>query len=132
VTVIFAMSALMIPFVYINISEGLGAVDEELLEMGWSFTHRPFAVFLRIVLPSLYPFALAALRISVGVAWKSTLLAELFGANEGLGFMVNQAREAYDSRTILAVIAIVVLIVFLTDRAIFVPLQRRLARHHAA
>ena len=129
-TVLFAMTTVMVPFVFINVSEGLQALDQELLEMGRSFTRHGGRVFLGIVLPALYPFLFAALRITVGVAWKSTLLAELFGTNEGLGFMVNQARLAFDSRTIMAVILLIILNVFLIDRFIFEPLQKRLARHY--
>ena len=130
VTVLFAMTTVMVPFVFINVTEGLQALDQELMEMGRSFTRKGGRVFWDIVLPSLYPFLLAALRIAMGVAWKSTLLAELFGTNEGLGFMVNQARLAYDCTTIMAVILLIIIIVFLTDRLFFEPLQKRLARHY--
>lgn len=129
-TVLFAMTAVLLPFVYINVSEGLEAMDAELLEMGSSFGRRPAGVFLHIALPSLYPFLFAALRIVFGVAWKSTLLIELFGTNEGLGFVINQARQNFDSATILAIILIIVIIVYSIDRWAFSPIQRRLARHY--
>ncbi|MGE4239817.1 ABC transporter permease [Ramlibacter sp.] len=130
VTVIFAMTTVMVPFVFINVTEGLLALDAELLEMSRSFTRRSWRSFLHIVFPSLLPFLFAALRICAGVAWKSTLLAELFGTNQGLGFMVNQARLAYDCKTIMAVILLIIAVVYITDRLIFSPIQKRLARHY--
>jgi NitT/TauT family transport system permease protein len=129
-TVLFAMTTVMVPFVFINVSEGLQALDAELLEMGRSFSRQSWRSFVWVVLPSLYPFLFAALRIAMGVAWKSTLLAELFGTNEGLGFVVNQARLDYDCKTVLAVILLIILFVFVTDRFLFAPLQARMARHY--
>jgi NitT/TauT family transport system permease protein len=130
-TVLFAMTAVLLPFVFINVSEGLAAMDSELVEMGRSFSRHPLNNFLHITLPSLFPFLFAALRIAFGVAWKSTLLIELFGTNKGLGFIINQARQNYDSPTILAIILLIVLIVYATDRWIFSPVHNRLAAHYA-
>ncbi len=42
----------------------------------------------------------ATLRIMFGVAWKVTLTAELFGGNSGLGYLINMARQDFDTTTI--------------------------------
>ncbi|MEO8856468.1 MAG: ABC transporter permease subunit [Burkholderiaceae bacterium] len=131
VTVVFAITAVLVPFVFINLREGLVALDAELLEMADSFTRKSWRDFRLIVLPSLYPFIFAALRICFGVAWKATLIAELFGGKRGLGFLLNVARQEFDGPTVFAVILVVVLVVFIADRWIFMPMQRRLSRHYA-
>ena len=130
-TVFFAISSTLTPFIFVNLREGLEALDRELLEMGESFSrHRPRR-FRLIVLPSLYPFIFAALRIAFGVGWKATLIAELFGTNQGLGYLINVARVEFDGATIFTVIALVVAIVYVTDRYVFAPAQARLSRHYA-
>ena len=64
------------------------------------------------------------------MAWKSTLLAELFGANRGLGYVVNQSRQNYETEVILAVILWIIVIVFAGDRLFFKPAQERIQRHY--
>ncbi len=131
-TVMFAISMVLIPFSIINMREGLEAIDKELIEMGQSFGRGRWKQFLLLVLPSLYPFVFATLRISFGVAWKVTLTAELFGGDTGLGFLLNLARQDFDMPMILVVIIVIILFVYSTDRWVFAPIQARLARHHAA
>jgi NitT/TauT family transport system permease protein/sulfonate transport system permease protein len=129
-TVVFAISAVLVPFAIINMREGLDGLDADLFEMGESFTRRRFRRFVLIVVPSLYPFIFATLRISFGVAWKVALTAELLGGNTGLGYLLNLARQDFDMPLLLAVIIIIIAFVYSTDRFIFVPVQARLARHH--
>ena len=83
-----------------------------------------------MLLPALYPFIFATLRVSFGVAWKVALTAELFGGSSGLGYLFNLARQDFDTPLVLAVIIIIIAFVFSTDRFVFAPLQSRLARHH--
>jgi NitT/TauT family transport system permease protein len=130
VTVVFAISAVLVPFAIINMREGLDGLDRDLVEMGESFTRRRFRRFVRIVVPSLYPFIFATLRISFGVAWKVALTAELLGGNTGLGYLLNLARQDFDMPLLLAVIIIIIAFVYSTDRFVFAPVQARLARHH--
>ena len=79
-----------------------------------------------IVLPTLFPFMFAAVRVSFGVSWKVALTAELFGGSRGLGYTMNIARQELETSQIYAVIALIVVIVFLSNRLLFDPLQRRL------
>ena len=130
VTVVFVISLVLIPFAIINMREGLANLDSEILEMAQSFSRFPWQRFRWIILPSLYPFIFATIRISFGVAWKVTLTAELFGGNTGLGYMLNLARQDFDMPLVLAIIIVIICFVYTTDRFIFQPLQSVLARHH--
>jgi len=123
-TVIFTIVAVLLPFALVNLREGLAALDAEILEMGKSFGRRSSRSWRLLVLPALIPFAAATLRIMFGVAWKVTLTAELFGGGRGLGYVINVARQDYDTATIFAVILLIILAVTLADRLIFAPLER--------
>ena len=127
-TVIFTVSAVLLPFAMINLREGLRALDADIQEMGHSLTRRRGRLFLAIIAPSLLPFAAATLRIMFGVAWKVVLTAELFGGNRGLGYLVNNARQDFDTATIFAVIGFIIIAVYASDRLIFAPLERLTAR----
>jgi NitT/TauT family transport system permease protein len=132
VTVIFAVTLVLVPFAVINIRTGLNEIDRELLELGASLTRRVAPRFFTLVVPMLVPFAFAALRTSFGVAWKVVLTAELFGGNRGVGNLLNTARQEFDTETIFAVILFIILSVALTERFAFRPLQRVLDRRYHA
>lgn len=127
-TVVFTIVAVLLPFAMVNLREGLVALDAELLEMGRAFGRRRGAALRLLVLPSLVPFAAATLRIMFGVAWKVTLTAELFGGGRGLGYVINVARQDYDTATLFAVIAFIIVAVTLADRLVFAPLERATTR----
>lgn len=130
-TVIFAISAVLVPFALVNMSAGLANVDPDFIEMAGSFTRRRFRIFKRIIVPSLYPFVFATLRIMFGVAWKVTLTAELFGGNSGLGYMINLARQEFDTTTIFAAIILIIAFVHCVDQYVLGPLQTRVSHHYA-
>jgi len=130
-TVIFAISAVLVPFALVNMSAGLANVDAEILEMAGSFTRRRARMFVRVIVPSLYPFVFATLRIMFSVSWKVTLTAELFGGNSGLGYMINLARQEFDTATIFAAIVLIIGFVHGMDQYVLVPLQQRVSRHYA-
>ena len=131
VTVVFVISMVLIPFAIINMREGLEALDPELLEMVRSYSRRRRRALLLLILPSLFPFIFATLRISFGVAWKVALTAELFGGNSGLGYLLNLARNDFDTPLIFGIILIIIAFVYSVERFVFDPVQRHLARHHA-
>ncbi len=109
--------------------EGLASLDAELIEMGRSFGRSRLRNFLKIVVPALYPFIFATLRISFGVSWKVALTAELFGGNAGLGYLFNVARQEYNTPLIFAVIGLIIAFVYSVNRFVFVPLQAPCRTH---
>ncbi|WP_028030889.1 ABC transporter permease [Gemmobacter nectariphilus] len=130
-TVIFSVTLILIPFAVINIRTGLDELDHEIGELGRSLTRNPLRIFLRITVPMLVPYLFATLRTSFGVAWKVVLTAELFGGNAGVGYLLNSARQEFDTETIFAVICFIILFVYLSEVVIFAPIQRSLKRRFA-
>lgn len=127
-TVVFSISVVLLPFALINLREGLLAMDRELDEMSRSFGRGRWRQFTLVVAPALLPFVAATLRIMFGVAWKVALTAELFGGSQGLGYLINIARQEYDTETIFTVILFIIAAVYLADRLIFQPIERYTAR----
>jgi NitT/TauT family transport system permease protein len=130
-TVVFAITMILIPFSAINLRAGLNELDGELIELGRSLTRTPLRRFVKLIVPMMVPYVFAALRTSFGVAWKVTLTAELFGGNAGVGYILNVARQEFDTETIFAVILFILLFVALMDVFVFRPLQRRLDRRYS-
>lgn len=130
-TVVFAVTLILIPFAVINIRTGLDELDHEIGELGRSLTRNPVRIFLRLTVPMLVPYLFATLRTMFGVAWKVVLTAELFGGSAGVGYLLNAARQEFDTETIFAVICFIILFVYLAEVVLFAPIQRRLKRRFA-
>ena len=129
-TVVFAITMILIPFSTINLRAGLNVLDGELIELGRSLTRTSLRRFAKLIVPMMVPYVFATFRISFGVAWKVTLTAELFGGNAGVGYILNVARQEFDTETIFAVILFILLFVALMEVFVFRPLQRRLDRRY--
>jgi NitT/TauT family transport system permease protein len=131
VTVIFAVTMILIPFAIINIRTGLTELDREIGELGRSLTRNPLRRFFKLTVPALVPYFFATLRTAFGVSWKVVLTAELFGGNAGVGYLLNVARQEFDTETIFAVICFIIVFVYISEVLFFTPLQRRLSRRFA-
>ena len=124
-TIVFIMVMILTPFCLVNVSEGLKEIDLELLEMARSFTRRPVAVLFKVTLPLLMPYIISAVRIAYGVGWKIALVAELFGSESGLGFLLQQAQSVADSATVFATCLAIVIIFWVGEKIIINPLSRK-------
>jgi NitT/TauT family transport system permease protein len=122
--VIFIQVAILVPFALINISEGLREISPEEQEMARSFSRSPWRAFALVIFPMLYPYLIAALRISYGVAWKVSLVSELFGAERGLGYLLMEAQTNARVDLVFAICLIIVVFFSMGEKLIVDPLSR--------
>lgn len=59
-----------------------------------NFGMRGFELFRWVVLPAALPQIITSLRIALGVAWLVIVAAEMVGMDTGLGYLINDARNA--------------------------------------
>jgi NitT/TauT family transport system permease protein/sulfonate transport system permease protein len=123
-TVVFIQTMILIPFCLINFTQGLKELDTELVEMGRSFTRSQGKIFIRLIVPLLIPYALAAIRMAYGVCWKIALVSELFGAENGIGYVMLQAQILSDATTVIATCFVIVVMFVAGDALILRPLAR--------
>ena len=124
-TVIFIEIMIITPFCLINCLQGFRQMDQELLEMGRSFSRNLFRNFFKLHIPLAVPFIIAGVRMSYGIAWKIAIVAELFGATSGLGWLLQQAQNQSDSQRVLAVCILIVILFSIVDGLILRPVAKR-------
>ncbi|WP_019482403.1 ABC transporter permease [Arthrobacter sp. TB 23] len=84
-----------------------------------------FTIFTRVVLPSSLPFLITALKLSVGYGWRALIAVELLAATSfGLGFMIFQAQNYMDTKTIFAGIVAISIVGYIFERVVFGRLER--------
>jgi NitT/TauT family transport system permease protein len=72
------ISALMVlPIVWGNIHDGILSVDKQLLEVTKVYKFTPFKRIKRLYLPHVAPYFSAAVKTSIGLAWKAGIAAEI-------------------------------------------------------
>lgn len=93
--------------VYLNLVSGIRQTDRKLVEVGYIFGLKKFALVYRIILPAALPYLLAGLRIGLGQSWLFLVAAELIASTRGLGFMLIDAENS--SRPDIMLVAIITL-----------------------
>ncbi|MBO4277553.1 MAG: ABC transporter permease subunit [Clostridia bacterium] len=79
----FVSFLMVMPIVYTNVLAGIRSVDPKLLEMARVFRVPPLRKLRCIWLPGLKSHLVSACEISLGLAWKSGIAAELIGYPTG-------------------------------------------------
>lgn len=74
-----------IPYVILNMSEGVKAVDKRLVDMARAYGASERSILRHVVLPTTYPFLFAALRMTFSVGWRALIMGEVFAATMGAG-----------------------------------------------
>jgi NitT/TauT family transport system permease protein len=82
--------------ILINTNAGIKSVDEHLIEAARSFAATRFDVFYRVLLPSALPFIIAGFRLGIGRGLIGIFIGEMFGAQEGLGYLISLSAQTFD------------------------------------
>lgn len=82
-----------LPYVMLNVSEGVRDVSKELRDMARAYEVPTGRVVRHVILPSLAPFFFASMRYGLANGWKGLVLAEVFAATSGAGYVINEMRE---------------------------------------
>ncbi|HEU4662334.1 MAG TPA: ABC transporter permease [Pseudolabrys sp.] len=103
VAVIFLMSVFPI---CINTWAGVMAVPKTLIEVGKSFVAPNSVILRRIVLPATLPYIMAGIRLAVGRAVVGMVIAEFFTTISGLGAVIINSANNFDTATMFVPIII--------------------------
>jgi NitT/TauT family transport system permease protein len=81
----------------VNTEAGVMQVDRRLVETARSFMANERQVLLKVVLPSALPYIIAGMRLGVGRTLVMVVVAEIYAATKGLGYLIFQAGGLYDT-----------------------------------
>ena len=112
--------------IVISTQVGLSTTDRGLIEVARAFGAGMSQIYRKVRIPSALPFIIGGLRISVARALVGMVVAELFGARAGLGFLIFNATSSFDTAGLfVAVIILAVSGVILVELLKWI--ERRLA-----
>jgi NitT/TauT family transport system permease protein len=116
------------PLVAVTVREGVRAIDHQLLQVGEVFRVPLMRSLLRIYMPQLYPYLMAAARSGLSLIWKIVLVVELLGRSDGVGFQLNTFFQFFDITSILAYTLAFVLVIYSIESLLIRPLESYLTR----
>lgn len=76
---IYLSFMIVMPLIYTNTLMGFQRVDPHMLEMARVFKMSRWKKFMYIYRPSFMPFVISSCKISLGMSWKSGIMAEVIG-----------------------------------------------------
>jgi sulfonate transport system permease protein len=79
----------------INTYQGVKSVDPKLLEVGHAFRCTERQLWVNIILPASLPFIVTGLRLALGRALIGMVLADLYTAISGIGYLIVRAASTY-------------------------------------
>ncbi len=111
-----ALIALATAFpLYLNVYAGIRNVDQSLVEAGRTLGLGRAGLIRHVILPGAMPGALVGLRYSLAVAWLALVFGEQINATAGIGYLMNNAREFFQTDVIVVCLAIYALLGLAVD-----------------
>jgi ABC-type nitrate/sulfonate/bicarbonate transport system permease component len=124
IVVVWFMAAFPI---LLNTYAGVLNTDAELIEAARSFGASSRQVFRTIMLPSAVPYIITGLRLGGASAMLGTVVAELYTALSGLGYLIAQYGGSFQTARYFAPVLVLAMMGVLVSQGLKV-LERRLAQ----
>jgi NitT/TauT family transport system permease protein len=109
----------------VNVAEGIKSLPKDLIDMAKSFGVGVVRRNRQIVFPHLMPFIFTGIRFGFSIAWKVTVLTEVFSASSGIGFEMRTATQLFRLPEFLTwILAFFVFALFL-EKVVLEVIERR-------
>jgi len=118
----------VVPFLAINIREGVKSIDTRLISMGRVFRAGRWQMLRAVILPQVAPMLLASARFGLGLVWKMVLFVELLGRSDGVGYRIEHFFQLFDMTSVLAYALSFLFVMLAIEIGIFGVIERRVFR----
>jgi NitT/TauT family transport system permease protein len=122
---IFTIVAITFPPMAVNFWSGVKEVDLSLLEMARTFGARRSLIIRRVVIPQLVPYAIAATRYGLPLAWKMAIITEMMGLSNGVGYMLVYWFHVLNMTQVFAWMLLFTSVMLVVEYLVVKPVERR-------
>lgn len=117
-----------VPFVIINVAQGVQGVSRDLRDMSSSYGVPLGRRVKELILPAVAGYVLAGIRFAVIIGWNGVLLAEWFGGSGGAGYRARYWYDANQFAGFAAWVVIFIVVIVVLDQLVFERAARRAFR----
>ena len=114
--VIFIIIITILPIMVMNTLDGFENIDLELMDMAKIFKVNNKRIIQHIYLPAITSYIISGAKISLGIMWKTVIMAELLTVQTGLGARMGYLRTSLATEQILALTCIIIFINLICQR----------------
>jgi ABC-type nitrate/sulfonate/bicarbonate transport system permease component len=114
-----------VPFVIINVREGVRNTPKELFDMARSFGVPQNRITREVLLPSLMPFMFAAARYGFSIGWKGMVIAEVFASDRGVGWVIKYWYDAHRTQGVIGYALFMIAFTLFLEKFLFERLSKR-------
>jgi NitT/TauT family transport system permease protein len=129
--VLFLTGVTTTPIIYVNILEGMLAIDSRITEMAQVYKITSNLRLTQIYLPGIGTSIMAGLTTASGIAVRASILAEFVGGRNGIGHSLYISWTFLDTPSLFAWILAAFALMGLVEFAILRPIRDRLMRWKA-
>jgi len=122
---IYACILAGIPFVIVNVREGVRNTPRELFDMARAFGVPQQQITRNVLLPSLMPFFFAAVRYAFSIGWKGLVIAEVFGSASGMGWTIKFWYDAHRTQGVIGTGLFFVIFALVLEKVVFERFAKR-------
>jgi NitT/TauT family transport system permease protein len=122
---IYLSFLIVLPIIYTNTLAGFQNANKEMLEMATVFRLSPWKRFLYIYRPAFMPFLMSSCRVSLGMSWKSGIMAEVIGTPKpSIGREMYAAKSYLQTADLFAWTVIVIVLSIVFEKAFMFLLKK--------
>lgn len=122
---VFASFLMVFPIVWENVYKGIQNTSPQLLDMAGVFRLKKSTVLKRIYIPSVMPYFIAACNISIGMAWKAGIAAEILGVPlHSIGTQLYQAKIYLETIDVFTWTVVVIILSVILEK-VFIDLLKK-------
>lgn len=120
----FTIVAVTFPLIAINFWSGVESIDMSLVEMAQVFGAGRRLTIRRVVMPQLVPYAIAAARYGLPMAWKMAIIAEMLGMSNGVGYMLMYWFHVLNMTQVFAWMLMFTSVMIFVEYLVIQPIER--------
>ena len=121
---IFTTLMVTLPVMLSNVIAGVESIDRKLLEMARVYKFSGFGRFRAVAVPSMAPYLVAGMKVSLALALRISVIAEIFGVSSGIGYMMNFSRDTLRTDMVFVWALVLILVMVLIEKIVLDPADR--------
>ena len=108
---VFIAMLTMFPFIVTNVSDGIGSVDPDLIEMARLYRVPGGRIITEVYIPAIVPFIISGASSAMGIGWRAIIIGEVLSQPVyGIGTRMQEAQTFLNVDALIAWTLIAVLI----------------------
>ena len=120
---VFTIFITVLPLTFASSAVAMSSVDEELKEMFDAYNLGILKKIRHLYIPHLTSYIISSISVAVAMGVKIVIMAELLGANNGMGAKIANARAMLETTEVMAYVLLSITLIMLFEYLIIEPLK---------